>query len=98
MIKKLIDKYKEDLISYRRHFHKNPEESWNEFETSAFIKTELDKHGIAYKSIASTGVLATIDGSKPGKTIGLRADIDALKVSEENTHEYKSKSYACLWP
>lgn len=81
---------KDYVINLRREFHKNPEASFKEFNTSKRIKEELDKMGIEYVSCASTGVVATIKGNYPGKTVALRADIDALSVQELNNIEYKS--------
>lgn len=91
-IKELTKKYKEEIIALRRKFHQYPESSLNEYNTNKMIKKELDKIGIQYKNITNTGILAEIKGKNPGKTIALRADIDALPVTEENTCEYKSKN------
>lgn len=87
----LSNKYKDYVINLRREFHQNPEESFKEFNTSKRIKEELDKIGVEYVSCASTGVVATIKGNHPGKTVALRADIDALCVEELNDIFYKSK-------
>ena len=77
----------------------HPEPSWQEFETSRRIKRELDRMGISHRSIAHPGLVATIEGAKPGRTIALRADMDALEVTEANQTEYKSRnegiSHAC---
>lgn len=91
IINELVEKYKDYVIDLRREFHKNPEASFQEFDTSRRIKEELDKMNIEYISCASTGVIATIRGNHPGKTIALRADMDALSVQELNTCEYKSQ-------
>ena len=90
-ISKLVKDNKDYVINLRREFHKNPEASFKEFNTSKRIKEELDKMNIEYVSCASTGVIATIKGNHPGKTIALRADMDALSVQELNTCEYKSQ-------
>lgn len=87
---KLAKVNKDYVINLRREFHKNPEASFKEFNTSKRIKEELDKMGIEYVSCASTGVVATIEGNHTGKTVALRADIDALSVQELNDIEYKS--------
>lgn len=85
-------KYEEYVISMRRKFHENPEPSMQEFETSKTVQEELDKMGIEYVVCGNgIGVLATIKGNKPGKTILLRGDMDALTVNEENDLPYKSK-------
>ena len=62
-----------------------------EYETSKKVKEELDKMGIEYRSAANTGIIATIKGDKPGKTIALRADRDALPVEELTDFDFKSK-------
>lgn len=87
----LAKKNHDYVIQMRREFHMNPEVSMQEYNTSKRIKEELDKIGVEYKGIAGTGVIATIHGTKPGKTVALRGDIDALAVVEENDVEYKSK-------
>lgn len=91
-IKNITNKYKEYITEMRREFHANPEASMQEVRTSKRIKEELDKMGISYVSAANTGVVATIKGTNPGKTVALRADMDALSVCELNEVEYKSKN------
>ena len=90
-INELVKENKEYVINLRREFHKNPEPSFKEYNTSKRIKEELDKMGIEYISCANTGVVATIKGNYPGKTIALRGDIDALSVQELNNIDYKSQ-------
>lgn len=90
-IKKLGEKYKDYMVEMRRYFHENPEPSTEEYNTSAKIKEELDKMGIPYVSIAGTGVIGTIQGGKPGKTVALRADMDALQVKECTGLPFASK-------
>ena len=90
-IKELAREYRDYVISLRRHFHQYPELSLEEFETSKKIKEELEKMGIEYVSAGETGVIADIKGSKPGKTIALRADMDALPVEELTECDFKSK-------
>ena len=90
-IKERSSLYKDYVIQMRREFHQYPEVSMEEFRTSKRVKEELDKMGIPYESVASTGVVATIEGKNPGKTVALRADMDALAVNEETDVEYKSK-------
>nr|WP_262919949.1 amidohydrolase [Niabella hibiscisoli] len=75
----------------RRHLHAHPELSFEEKETSTFIKTILDKLGIPWQPMAGTGVVGMITGALPGKrTIALRADMDALPITEENNAIYRS--------
>lgn len=90
-IDKLADKYEDYIIKMRRHFHMNPELSKFEYKTSETIQEELDKLDIPYEVYIETGVIGRIKGAKPGKTVLLRADIDALEVQEANDHEYKSQ-------
>ncbi|HGM3508688.1 TPA: M20 family metallopeptidase [Clostridioides difficile] len=90
-IKSIALKNREKVIKIRRQIHSNPELAFKEFKTSKLIKEELDKLNIEYIDVASTGVLATIKGkNNSGKTILLRADMDALPIKEENDLEFKS--------
>jgi len=89
-IKELARKYKDYVIDLRREFHMNPEPSWGEVRTSQRVREELDKMGIPYITAAGLGVVATIKGKEDGKTVALRADMDALELNEENDVPYKS--------
>lgn len=67
------------MIACRRHLHEHPELSTQEVETTKFIKAELEKMGISVQEFDGiTGCVGTIEGTMPGKTVMLRADIDAL--------------------
>ncbi|WP_432407576.1 M20 family metallopeptidase [Wukongibacter sp. M2B1] len=90
--KKLLENQRDYVIKLRRHFHANPEPSWSEFKTSMRVKEELQSMGIPYIEMAGTGVVGTIVGELPGKTIALRADMDALELTEINDIEYKSQN------
>ena len=82
-----------DVVAYRRHIHANPELSFKEFETSAYIKEKLTSWGIPFTECANTGVVGLIKGDKSSdKVIALRADMDALPILESNDKEYKSKN------
>jgi len=98
-IKDLTKKYSQYIIDMRREFHMHPEIGWKEVKTSKRIQEELDKMGIPYIPAAKTGIIATIEGKKDGKTVALRADMDALEVEELNEVDYKSQnkgvSHAC---
>jgi len=91
------------VVQLRRHFHQHPELGKEEFETAASIERELDKIGVAHRRVAVTGVYAEIEGTAPvqgeKRCIVLRADIDALPVTQENNPPYKSltpgKMHAC---
>jgi len=75
------------------HLHQNPELSFEEFETTAFIKKILIQEGIEILDLPlKTGLVAHIKGSKPGKKIAFRADIDALPLEEKANLPYKSKN------
>ena len=92
-IQEVAAKYEQYQVKMRRYFHQHPEVSEKEFETSKVIKEELDKIGVPWVPCGlETGVLATIKGAKPGKTILLRGDIDALSVEETTGAEYASKN------
>ncbi|WP_291637100.1 M20 family metallopeptidase [Clostridium sp.] len=91
-IRELSNKYKQNVIDLRREFHKYPEASLHEYKTIERIGQELDNLGVSYKRVADTGIIAEIKGTNPGKTIALRADIDALSVKELNECEYKSEN------
>lgn len=82
------------IIDLRRHFHKFPELSYEEINTQKKIISVLNGLEIENKTIADTGVLGIIDSGKPGKTIALRADTDALKINEEITDQ--NKKYASV--
>lgn len=76
----------EELISIRREFHMYPETSRNEFQTMERIAALLDKWDVPYtKGVATTGIVAHLEGKYPGRNIALRADIDALPITEKNT-------------
>lgn len=80
----LTGKYVPYMIETRRYLHQHPEVSYKEFETTKFIKAELDKLEISYDSPLETGCVGIIEGAiESEKVIALRADIDALAMSEE---------------
>ena len=79
-----------EIISWRRYLHQHPEASLKEYETQKWIQGKLTEFGLDFISVGETGTLATIEGGKPGKTILLRADIDALELPDETGKEYAS--------
>ncbi len=93
-IKEAAQKYSDYVVDIRRKIHSNPELSTQEFETSKLVQEELDKIGVPYEICGKlgTGVLATVKGALPGKTILLRGDMDALPVVEETDVPFKSKN------
>ena len=91
-VKRLGEKYLQHLINLRETIHMYPEDGFSEFTTSKIIIEELEKLGIkVQKNVAKTGVVGLIEGKYPGKTVLLRADMDALKIQEQADVEYKSK-------
>ena len=90
-IAKLSKDVEAKVIKWRRHFHENPELSNREFNTAKYIAKHLRKLGIkVQEGVAKTGVVGILKGNKPGKVIALRADIDALPVTERNNLPFKS--------
>jgi amidohydrolase len=85
----------EKIKGYREHLHQNPELSYKEFNTMEYVAAKLKEIGIPYeKGVAGTGIIGIIRSSKHSENqacIGLRADIDALPIQEQNTASYKSK-------
>ena len=98
-IKKEVLEERDHLVSLRRYFHTHPELPKEEFETAKFIEEELHKIGLNTRRVGETGVYAILEGSKPGKALILRADIDALPITETHECPYKSvnpgKMHAC---
>ncbi|ULG72270.1 M20 metallopeptidase family protein [Macrococcus brunensis] len=80
----------EYLKETRRWLHQHPELSMQEFETTAFIKSELDAAGIPYETPLPTGVVAYLKGTTE-RAVAFRADIDALPIHEENDMDYRSE-------
>lgn len=95
----LSKQYKDYVIGLRRKIHRHPEPGTQEFKTAQLIRSELDAMGIPYEVRFTTGTVATIKGDKPGKTVALRADIDALTLDDRTGCEYASEvpgmNHAC---
>ena len=80
------------LVEWRRHLHQYPELSNREVKTAKFVEEHLRKLGLEVRTgVAKTGVVAILKGSQPGPVIGLRADMDALPVTERNALAFASK-------
>ena len=95
----LSKKYKDYVIEMRHAIHRHPEPGTQEFKTAELIRGELDKMGIPYEVKFTTGTVATIKGNNPGKTVALRADIDALTLDDRTGCDYASEvpgmNHAC---
>ena len=90
-IQSLSQSYLPEFIDIRRHLHANPELSYVEFGTSAYIQKHLQAIGISFEVMAKTGVMGVIEGKNPDKKIiALRGDMDALPIQEANDVSYKS--------
>lgn len=82
-----------DMIKWRRHLHRHPELSFHEVETAKYIKKVLaDFPNIEVSSLTENSVIAILKGNRPGKTIALRADIDALPIVEESDVDFPSEN------
>ncbi|MBF9253348.1 amidohydrolase [Pontibacter sp. 172403-2] len=92
-IQQLAHTYASGTVQLRRHLHAHPELSFEEHNTAAYVKQALESYGIQAVSMAGTGLVALIEGKNPEKkTIALRADLDALPITEANEVTYKSKN------
>ncbi|WP_167578562.1 M20 family metallopeptidase [Jeotgalibacillus proteolyticus] len=95
-----LDSFYSDMVEVRRFLHQNPELSFEEKETPAFIASFYRELGVEVRTgVGGNGVVARIMGGRPGKTIALRADFDALPIQDEKDVPYKStvpnKMHAC---
>ena len=91
-IKQIAENIYDEIVAIRRHLHKNPELSFKEYKTSAYIKFVLNSWNIPYtEDIANTGIVVLLSGNNPNsKIIALRADFDALPITEENKIDFCS--------
>lgn len=93
VVKKLVAEYGSQLIENRRYLHAHPELSFRETNTAQWVRSRLQKAGIPMLSgIHGNSTVGYLKGSKPGPSIGLRADMDALGLTEENDLPYKSQT------
>ena len=92
-IESLSGKIENEVIRWRHHIHQNPELSNREFNTAKYVATHLKKLGLdVTENVAHTGVVAVLNGDKPGKTVALRADMDALPVTERVDIPFASRA------
>lgn len=91
-IYEMIEQNYDEMVDIRRFLHQYPEVSFHEYKTAEYIANYYEKLQIPYKTnIGGNGVIATLKGKKPGKTIALRADFDALPIDDQKEVAYKSK-------
>jgi amidohydrolase len=88
-VRALSQSYAPEISAIRRHLHANPELSFAEHDTVAYVAGQLDRIGIPYRKAATTGLIAEIRGGS-GPTIALRADLDALPIQEVSKENYRS--------
>lgn len=99
-INKQLEQHYDAMVEMRRYLHQYPELSFHEYKTAQFIADTYESLGIPYQqNVGGNGVVARIEGEKPGKTIALRADFDALPIQDEKDVPYRSKvagvTHAC---
>ena len=87
----LLEEKFDEMVQIRRYLHQYPEPSFKEFQTAAYIRSFYDKIGISYRAnVGGNGIVASIQGGKPGPTVALRADFDALPIQDEKDVPYQS--------
>lgn len=92
-LKKEVLKLKDEIIAWRRDFHQHPELGMEEARTAEIVAARLSEFGLEVKTgLAKTGVVGLLKGGAPGKTLLLRADMDALPIQEENDAPYRSQN------
>jgi amidohydrolase len=89
-VKERIRGLEGELIALRRDFHAHPELGFEEYRTASIVEEYLRQLGLETTRVAGTGVVATLEGSRPGPVLLLRADLDALPIQEANEVEYAS--------
>jgi len=92
-IKEKCSEIMDEVIRIRRDIHKNPELGFNEYRTSSIASDFMKNLGFSVRTnVAKTGVVGVLEGERPGKTIAIRADMDAIPIAEENDFEYASQN------
>ena len=94
--RELTEKYEQYVIDLRREFHMHPELSLKEDWTRARIAEELKALGIPCEEVAGHNVVGVVDSGRPGKSIAIRADFDALPLVEEVDVPFKSQIPGCM--
>lgn len=86
-----------EVVANRRHLHSHPELSFHEVETSVYVAKKLDELGLQYQRMADNGLVALIKGEKPSdRVVALRADMDALPITEANEVPYRSQNIGVM--
>ncbi|KIL41154.1 peptidase M20 [Gordoniibacillus kamchatkensis] len=86
-----LDELFPDIVGWRRYLHRNPELSFHEERTAAFVAEKLEAWGIEVRrGVGGHGLVGTLRGGKPGRTAALRADMDALPIQDEKSCDYRS--------
>lgn len=96
-IHQAIDQHYDEMVQIRRYLHQYPEVSFHEYETAKYIANYYEQLGIPYDmNIGGNAVIAKLQGKRPGKTIALRADFDALPIDDQKDVAYKSKKAGAM--
>jgi amidohydrolase len=92
-----VQKQQSWQVKLRRHIHQHPEVSFEEHATTAFLKDHIRKMGLKIRPVkCRTGFLAELKGNGPGQVVAIRADIDALPITEQTTLPFKSRNEGCM--
>ena len=94
-LKEFLAEYEDDIIRTRRHLHEHPEVSLHEAQTSSLIRQEIEALGLPYESAGNYGIVALLEGGKwqdGGRTVALRADMDALPMQESPENLIQAKT------
>ena len=90
-VKPEIEEFQHELTAWRQDIHAHPETAFEEFRTADIVASKLDGFGLEiHRGLATTGVVGTLRVGSSNRAIGLRADMDALDIHEENTFDYAS--------
>ena len=100
-ILQLAKTYEPETIAIRTYLYEHPEVSSKEYETSRYLKEKVTEMGLEIEEVEGTGFTALLDTGKPGRTIGIRTDIDALPVIENPNNlagprKYRSKNHGVM--
>lgn len=91
-LRREVESIKGELVEWRRDFHRHPEVNFEERRTSKVIRQFLEGLGLPVRSVADTGLIGILEGQPGGRTVALRADMDALPLMEEGEKEYISQN------